>query len=64
MFLATVADGEAAAPGEQGRKTSKTQPESAFGWVLIGWVFGRSLTQARINACRILEEFLIYLYSY
>ena len=29
--------------GEEGRKTA-TQPEPAFGWVLIGWVLGRSVS--------------------
>ena len=29
--------------GEKGRKTAKTHLEAASGWVLIGWVLGRSL---------------------
>ena len=29
--------------GAKGRKTANTHPESAFGWVLIGWACGRSL---------------------
>ena len=29
--------------GEKGRKTEETHPESAFGWVLIGWALGSSL---------------------
>ena len=36
--------------GEKGKKTAKTHPESAFGWVLIGWVLGRSLKVFQI--CR------------
>ena len=34
MLLATVADGQTA---------TSCSPESAFGWVLIGWALGRSL---------------------
>ena len=30
--------------GEKGRTTAKTHPESAFGWVLIGWVLRSSLS--------------------
>ena len=46
MFLATMADGKTAAKqGEKGRETANTHPESAFGWVLIGWALGRSLIQ-------------------
>ena len=26
--------------GAKGRKTANTHPESAFGWVLIGWALG------------------------
>ena len=29
--------------GAKGRKTANTHPESAFGWVLIGWALGLSL---------------------
>ena len=29
--------------GAKGRKTANTHPESAFGWVLIGWALGCSL---------------------
>ena len=29
--------------GEKGKKTAKNRPESAFGWVLIGWALERSL---------------------
>ena len=29
--------------GANGRKTANTHPESAFGWVLIGWALGRPL---------------------
>ena len=43
MFLATIADGKQLLRWEKGRKTAKTHPESAFGWVLIGWALGRSL---------------------
>ena len=41
--LAMVADGKTAASWEEGKRNCKTHPESAFGWVLIGWVLGRSL---------------------
>ena len=45
VFQATMADSKTAASwGEKGRKTTETHPESAFGWVLIGWVLGRSLS--------------------
>ena len=43
MFLATVADGQTAAHEVKGSKTANAHPESAFGWVLIGWAFGPSL---------------------
>ena len=44
MFLIFIADGKTAAKhGEKGRKTAETHPKSAFGWVLNGWVLGRSL---------------------
>ena len=48
-WLATIADGKTTARTTaklhwgEGKKTTKTQPEPAFGWVLIGWVLGRSL---------------------
>ena len=41
--LATIADGKTAASWGEGKKTAKTHLESAFEWVLIGWVLGRSL---------------------
>ena len=44
MFLATVADGQQLLHGAKGRETANTHPESAFGWVLIGWALGRSLS--------------------
>ena len=43
MFLATIADRRTAASWGGEKKVQKTHPESAFGWVLIGWVLGRSL---------------------
>ena len=48
--LATVADKKTAASWEKGRKTAKTQFESAFGWVLIGRVLGRSLNKTKRSA--------------
>ena len=41
MFLAAAADSKAAASWEKGRKAAQIQPESAFGWVLVGSVLGR-----------------------
>ena len=44
MFLATVADGQTAASWGGGEKNCKTtHPDSAFGWVLIGWALGWAL---------------------
>ena len=43
MVLATIAHRKTAALWGEGRKTAKNHPESAFGWALIGWVFGRLL---------------------
>ena len=43
MFLATVADGQTAASHGAKGKHANIHPESAFGWVLIGWALGRSL---------------------
>ena len=37
MSWATVADGQTAASWGERKKTASTHPESAFGWVLIGW---------------------------
>ena len=42
MFLATVADRQTAASRGEGKKDCKHSP--AFGWVLIGWALGRSLS--------------------
>ena len=54
MFWATITDGKPAASdkatlGEKGRETAKTQPEPAIGWVLFGWVPGRSLSNNNHN---------------
>ena len=42
--------------GAKGRKTANTHPESFFGWALIGWAVGRSLTQmeglTKVEPCR------------
>ena len=43
VFFATIADGKTAASSRAGTKTAKTHPESAFGWVLIGWALGCSM---------------------
>ena len=43
MFLKTVTNNHTTAPWGDGKKTANTQPESAFGWVLIGWALGHLL---------------------
>ena len=40
MLLATIADRKTAASWGGGKKTAKTHPESAFGWVLTGGPLG------------------------
>ena len=46
----------AASWGEKGRKTAKTQPESSFRCILIGWILGRSLTKAHHRTETITNE--------
>ena len=36
--------------GAKGGQTANTHPESAFGWVLIGWALGRLLRETRKGA--------------
>ena len=49
--LATTADGKAAALWGEGKRNCKN---SAFGWVLIGWVLGRSLNFATTGRCSLM----------
>ena len=43
--------------GAKGRKTANTHPEPAFGWVLIGWALGRSLSHtAKFRVASKLQE--------
>ena len=37
--------------GAKGRETANAYPESAVGWVLIGWALGRSLKILRAPLC-------------